>query len=61
MRAAGEAAATYEEGKAKAEALRLLREQWEKQDSKDLFMLQLLPELVEKVMDVVSSILRTDR
>jgi flotillin len=61
MKAAGNAAATYEEGKAKAEALRLLREQWEKQDSRELFMIQLLPELVEKVTEVIGSNLSVER
>ncbi len=61
MRAIGEAARTFEEGKAKAEALQLLREQWERQDSKDLFMIQLLPELVGKVSKVIASNLNVDR
>ena len=60
-KAAGDAAYTYEEGKAKAEALRLLREQWERQDSKDLFMIQLLPELVDKVTKVIASNLTVER
>ncbi len=60
-RAMGQAAFTFEEGKAKAEALRLLREQWERQDSKDLFMIQLLPELVEKVTKVIASNLTIEK
>jgi len=61
MKAIGQAAYTFEEGKAKAEALRLLREQWEKEDSKDLFMIQLLPELVESVSKVIASNLNVER
>jgi len=61
MKAIGKAAATFEEGKAKAEALNLLRQQWEKQDSKDLFMIQLLPELVEKVSQVIASNLNIEK
>ncbi|MBN2254735.1 MAG: hypothetical protein JW736_03435 [Deltaproteobacteria bacterium] len=61
MKAAGDAAFTFEEGKAKAEALRLLREQWEMEDSKELFMIQMLPELVQKVTDVISSNLSVER
>jgi len=61
MKAVGVAASTFEEGKAKAEALRLLREQWEKEDSRELFMIQLLPELVEKVSDVIGSNLSVER
>ena len=61
LKAAGEAAFTFEEGKAKAEALRLLREQWEHPDSKDLFLIQLLPELVEHVCKVIASNLSVER
>ncbi len=61
MKAAGEAASTFEEGKAKAEALRLLREQWEHPNSKDLFMIQLMPELVGHVSRVIASNLSVER
>lgn len=61
MKSIGEASRTYEEGKAKAEALRLLREQWEREDSKDLFMIQLLPELVRQVSKVIASNLNIDK
>ena len=61
MKAAGEAACTFEEGKAKAEALRLLREQWEHPNSKDLFMIQLMPELVGHVSKVIASNLSVER
>jgi flotillin len=60
-KAKGQAAFTFEEGKAKAEALSLLREQWEREDSRDLFMIQLLPELVEKVTKVIASNLSVER
>jgi uncharacterized membrane protein YqiK len=61
MKAAGAAASTFEEGKAKAEALRLLREQWEHPNSKDLFMIQLMPELVGHVSKVIASNLSVER
>jgi len=61
MKAIGQAAYTFEEGKAKAEALRLLREQWEKEDSRALFMIQLLPDLVESVSKVIASNLNVER
>jgi flotillin len=61
MKAIGAAAFTLEEGKAKAEALGLLREQWEHEDSKDLFMIQLLPELVRHVSKVVASNLNIEK
>jgi flotillin len=66
MKAAGQAAGTqaagtFEEGKAKADALRLLREQWEHPNSKDLFMIQLMPELVGHVSKVIASNLSVER
>jgi flotillin len=61
MKAIGEAAFTFEEGKAKADALKLLREQWEHPNSKDLFMIQLLPELVGHVSKVIASNLNVER
>ncbi len=61
LKAIGQAAYTFEEGKAKAEALRLLREQWEHEDSRELFMIQLLPELVSHVSKVIASNLNVER
>jgi len=61
MKAAGQAARTLEEGKAKAEALRLLREQWEREESRELFLIQLLPELVGQVSKVIASNLNVER
>ncbi|MGD0021678.1 MAG: SPFH domain-containing protein [Smithellaceae bacterium] len=60
-KAKGDAAFTFEEGKSKAEALKLLREQWQKEGSKDLFMIQLLPELVRHVSKVIASNLNVER
>lgn len=60
-KAAGQAAFTFEEGKAKAQALKLLREQWEKPDSRELFMIQLLPEIVEEVSKVIAANLSVER
>jgi flotillin len=60
-RAAGQAAATYEEGRAKAEALELLRQQWQQEDSRELFLIQLLPEIVDKVATVMSENLHVER
>jgi flotillin len=61
LKAVGQAAYTFEEGKAKAEALKLLREQWEREDSRELFMIQLLPELVSHVSKVIASNLNVER
>jgi flotillin len=60
-RAVGRAANTFEEGKAKAEALELLRAQWEQADSRDLFLIQLLPEIVDKVATVMADNLHVER
>jgi flotillin len=60
-KASGQAAFTFEEGKAKAEALELLRRQWEKPDSKELFMIQLLPEIVEMVSKVIATNLQVEK
>lgn len=59
--AAGRAATTREEGKAKAEALELLHEQWSRDDGEGLFMVELLPDLVDRVSEVVASNLDVDR
>ena len=61
LKAIGQAAYTFEEGKAKADALKLLREQWEREDSRELFMIQLLPELVSHVSKVIASNLNVER
>jgi flotillin len=60
-KAIGRSAFTFEEGKAKAEALELLRKQWEQQDSRDLFLIQLMPEIVDKVATVMSDNLHVER
>ena len=61
LRAKGEAARIFEDGKATADAVRLMREQWDQGNSKDLFLIQLLPEIVEKVSEVVSENLNIER
>ena len=38
-----------------------MREQWQDGDTHDLFMIQLLPELLDKVTSVVSDNLRVDK
>ncbi|MCX7634419.1 MAG: SPFH domain-containing protein [Syntrophales bacterium] len=61
LKAVGEAAFTFEEGRAKAEALRLLREQWDRQESKELFMIQMMPELVGHVSKVIAANLNVEK
>lgn len=50
-----------EEGRATADALELLRAQWVDEDSKDLFLIQLLPTLMEQVTRTIADNLRIDK
>ncbi len=60
LRAIGDAARIAEEGKATAEAVRSLKEQWEK-DTRDLFLIQQLPDLLDKITGMVADNLRIDK
>jgi len=61
LKAAGEAARIAEDGKATAQAVRVLREQWEKEDTRELFLIQQLPDILDKVTRVVSDNLSIDK
>ncbi len=61
LNAIGEAARIAEDGKATAEAVRVLREQWEKEDTRELFLIQQLPDILDKVTKVVSDNLSIDK
>ncbi len=61
LKAIGDAARIAEDGKATAEAVRLLREQWEKEDTRELFLIQQLPDILDKVTRVVSENLSIDK
>jgi flotillin len=61
LKAKGEAARIAEDGKATAEAVRVLREQWEKEDTRELFLIQQLPDILDKVTKVVSDNLSIDK
>jgi flotillin len=61
LKAIGEAARISEDGKAMAEAVRVLREQWEKEDTRELFLIQQLPDILDKVTRVVSENLSIDK
>jgi flotillin len=61
LEAEGHAARILEEGKAKAQAIELLREQWQNGEAENLFLIHLMPELVDKVTRVVSENLRIDK
>jgi flotillin len=61
LKAEGRSARTLEEGRATAKAVELMRAQWEDETTRDLFMIQLLPNLTDKVTRVVSDNLRVDK
>jgi flotillin len=61
LEAEGKAARILEDGKATAQAIELMREQWQDGDTHDLFLIQLLPELLDKVTSVVADNLRVDK
>jgi len=61
LEAVGEAASIVEDGKATAEAVRLMREQWEKEDTRELFLIQQLPDILDKVTRVVADNLSIDK
>jgi flotillin len=61
LRAVGDAAHIAEDGRATAEAVSLLREQWEKEDTRELFLIQQLPGILDKVTRMVADNLRIDK
>ena len=61
LKAEGRSARILEDGKATAEAVKLMRQQWEDGDTQELFLIRLLPELLDKVTRVVADNLRVDR
>jgi flotillin len=61
LEAVGEAASIVEDGKATAEAVRVMREQWEKEDTRELFLIQQLPDILDKVTSVIAENLSIDK
>lgn len=61
LKAIGEAARLAEDGKATAEAVRLMRKEWEKEDTRDLFLIQQLPDILDKITRVISENLSVDK
>jgi flotillin len=61
LEAVGQAASIVEDGKATAEAVRLMREQWEKEDTRELFLIQQLPDILDKVTSVIAENLSIDK
>lgn len=61
LRAQGKAARILEDGKATAEALAELRKQWENGETRDLMLLQMLPQLLDHVSHVLKDNLHIER
>ena len=61
MKARGEAAKILEDGKATAEAVELMQAQWANGNTRELFLIQMLPELLDKVTRVVADNLHIDK
>ncbi|MEE8348428.1 MAG: SPFH domain-containing protein [Acidobacteriota bacterium] len=61
LEAEGKSASILEDGRATAEAIELMRAQWKDGNTRDLFLIQMLPELLDKVTRVVSDNLRVER
>ena len=53
--------AVVEDGKATAEAVELMRQQWEEGESRDLFLIRMFPELLDHVTRVVADNLRVEK
>jgi flotillin len=61
LEAEGQAARIREEGRATAEAVHMMREEWDGGAAQELFMIRMFPELVDKVTRVVAENLRVDK
>jgi len=61
LEAEGRAARIHEEGKATAQAVGMMREQWQDESSRELFVLRMFPDLVDKVSRVVAENLNIDK
>ncbi len=61
LEAQGHASRIMEDGKATAEAVALMRKQWQDGDTRDLFLIQMLPDLLDTVTKVVAENLHVDK
>jgi flotillin len=61
LNAQGEAAKILEDGKATAEAIKLMQEEWREGNTRELFLIQMLPDLLDKVTRVVADNLHIDK
>jgi flotillin len=61
LAAEADAARIQENGRATAEAIASMQAQWQDGATRELFLIQLLPELTDKITNVISDNLRIDR
>jgi flotillin len=61
LQAVGSAARIVEDGKATAEAVKLMREQWEKGNTRELFLIQQLPDIIGKITSIISDNLSIEK
>ncbi len=61
LKAQGEAAKILEDGRATAEAIKMMQSQWEDGKTRDLFLIQLLPKLMDKVTRVLADNLHIEK
>jgi flotillin len=61
LEAQGDAAKILEDGKATAEAIELMKAQWEEGETQELFMIRMMPELLDKVTRVIADNLNVER
>ena len=61
LAAIGESAKILENGKATAEAIKLMQGQWQNGNTKELFMIQMLPDLLDKVTKVIADNLHIEK
>ena len=61
LKAIGDAAKILEDGKATAEAVKLMQAQWKDGKTRELFLIQMLPELLDHVTRVISDNLHIEK
>lgn len=61
LRAAGESALILEEGKATAEAVAHMRKDWVRDETRELYLIQQLPSMIDKVTRVISDNMSIDK
>ena len=61
LRAIGEASFLKEQGIAMAEAVKEMKAEWSKGENKELFMLHILPNIIEHVSKVIADNLKVEK